>query len=96
MGTPGFGVMAAALAVWNVGVASIVGVAAYWLDKRRLLVDLIDGGSPPDHVQRTLGRGLPSRGFQRHLEIIQVLADGIHRVVLGSTITFYQFLSERR
>jgi hypothetical protein len=27
----------AALAVWNVGVAFIVGVAAYWLDKRRLL-----------------------------------------------------------
>jgi MFS superfamily sulfate permease-like transporter len=27
----------AALAVWNVGIAFIVGVSAYWLDKRRLL-----------------------------------------------------------
>jgi hypothetical protein len=27
----------AALAVWNVGIAFMVGIAAYWLDKRGLL-----------------------------------------------------------
>jgi xanthine/uracil permease len=30
-------VMTAALAVWNVGIAFVVGVAAYWLLKRKLL-----------------------------------------------------------